>query len=96
MIFTDEQFKELSEFESNFVTAVHASYTRYIPKAKLERIAAIYEAVRGVRRPVDWTCSQCVIRLLSTVGNLYFADQLERDAVPAKKCNAKRQGHGDR
>lgn len=91
MIFTDEQFKELSEFEDNFVTAIHASYTRYIPKAKLERIAAIYEDVRGVRRTVDYCCSQCVIRLLSTVGNMYFADQQERaEAMPKGKSKGRK------
>lgn len=78
MIYTDEQFKELSEFEDNFFTAVNARYSRYIPKAKMERILAIYCEALNIERTIDFTCPQCVVGLLQKVGKMYYADKDER------------------
>lgn len=88
MIYTDEQFKELSEFEDNFFTAVNARYSRYIPKAKMERILAIYCEALNITRTIDFTCPQCVVGLLQKVGKLYYADKDEKintAGVKAKK-----------
>ena len=85
MIYTDEQFKELSEFEGNFFTALKGNYSRYIPKTKLERILAIYCEALNIRRTIDFTCPVCVVELLQKVGKMYYADKDERlNAVPEK------------
>lgn len=84
MIYTDEQFKELSEFEDNFFTAINGNYSRYIPKTKMERILAIYCEALNIHRTIDFTCPQCVVGLLQKVGKMYYADKDERANGRAK------------
>lgn len=73
--FTENEMKELSQWEQLFHTAVNASWASNPGRVALERIADIYEAATGQRISRNYSCGACVLRLLVDTGRLYFAQQ---------------------
>lgn len=81
MRLTDEQFQILSKYETQLRTAVKARWARFPGTAALHEIHRIQFEVTKRKTALNTSCSTCVLRLLTEVGTVYFADKAEREQV---------------
>ena len=88
MIYTEEQFTELAQYEDRFNTAVYMRYARALPPGALERIVTIHNAATGSRLRANGSCADCIKRVLRAVGVSYFTD---KDARRVAAQQAKRK-----
>lgn len=79
MRLTDEQFKTLSQYETQFRTAVKSRWARIPGTAALHEIHRIQFEVTKRKTALNTSCSTCVLRLLTDMGHIYFADKAERE-----------------
>lgn len=79
MRLTDEQFQILSQYETQFRTAVKARWARFPGTAALHEIHKIQFEVTKKKTALNTSCSTCVLRLLTDMGHIYFADKAERE-----------------
>lgn len=79
MRLTDEQFQILSRYELQFRTAVKSRWARFPGTAAMHQIHHIQTQVTGRKTALNTACSSCVLRLLTEMGNIYFADKAERE-----------------
>lgn len=79
MRLTDDQFIALSKYETQLRTAVKSRWARFPGTASLVEIHRIQEDVYGRKTSLNTSCSSCVLRLLTEMGNIYFADKEERE-----------------
>lgn len=79
MRLTDEQFQILSNYEIQFRTAVKARWARFPGTAALHQIHEIQREVTGRATSLNTSCSTCVLRLLTEMGNIYFAEKADRE-----------------
>ena len=79
MRLTDEQFQILSQYETQFRTAIKARWARNPGTAALYAIHVIQSEVTKKKNPLNTSCSTCVLRLLTDMGHIYFADKAERE-----------------
>lgn len=80
MRLTDEQFQILSQYETQFRTAVKARWARFPGTAALHEIHRIQFEVTKKKTALNTSCSTCVLRLLTDMGHIYFADKAERES----------------
>ena len=80
MRLTDKQFQTLSQYETQFRTAVKARWARFPGGAALHQIHKIQREVTGRATSLNTSCSTCVLRLLTEMGNIYFAGKAERES----------------
>ena len=80
MRLTDKQFQTLSQYETQFRTAVKARWARFPGSAALHQIHKIQREVTGRATSLNTSCSTCVLRLLTEMGNIYFAAKAERES----------------
>lgn len=69
---TKEDIQFLSEFESNFKTAINSNYSRNIVKSKLEKMLEIYKRVTGRNYSLCTHCTTSILTFLRLIGELYF------------------------
>lgn len=88
MIFSNEQFDTLSQWERNFNEVLDQRVCRNVGDRATQTIAQIWHSVKNtpVRR---YTCSQCRYNLLRQVATAYRADKAERMAIDAEKTEQK-------
>lgn len=79
MKLTDEQFQTLSQYETQFRTAVKARWARFPGTAALHVIHGIQYEVTKRKTALNTSCSTCILRLLTEMGHIYFADKAERE-----------------
>lgn len=79
MRLTDEQFQTLSKYEDQFRTAVKSRWARFPGTSAMHVIHNIKTQVTGHASRLNTSCSSCVLRLLTEMGNIYFADKAERE-----------------
>lgn len=78
MRLNDEQFETLSRYEEQFRTAVNSRWARFPGTSAMHVIHKIKTQVTGHASRLNTSCSSCVLRLLTEMGNIYFADKAER------------------
>lgn len=88
MIFSNEQFDTLSQWERNFNEVLDQRVCRNVGDRATATIAQIWHSVKStpVRR---YTCSQCRCNLLKQVAMAYRADKAERMAIDATETAQK-------
>ena len=79
MRLTDEQFQTLSKYEEQFRTAVRSRWARFPGTFAMHEIHNIKTQITGHASRLNTSCSTCVLRLLTEMGNIYFADKAERE-----------------
>ena len=79
MRLTDEQFQTLSKYEEQFRTAVKSRWARFPGTSAMHVIHNIKTQVTGHASRLNTSCSSCILRLLTEMGNIYFADKAERE-----------------
>ena len=81
MKLTQEEIATLSKWELNMRTAVRSKYLRHVGRMAIETMVPIYERATGYRVRVNSNCGACVLDFLQRIGNIYFADLEEIEAV---------------
>ena len=79
MKLTDEQFQTLSQYETQLRTAVRSRWARFPGTSAMVKIHKIHNEVFKRKTVLNSSCSSCVLRLLTEMGNIYFADKAERE-----------------
>ena len=69
---TQEELKFLSEYESNFKTAINSNYTRNVMKSALTKMVDIYQRETGKSYNLCPHCPTSVLAFLKVVGKMYF------------------------
>lgn len=69
---TQEDIKFLSEYESNFKTAINSNYTRNILKSPLLKMLDIYQRETGKTYNLCTHCTVSVLAFLKVIGKMYF------------------------
>ena len=72
-----QNIKYLKEYEQDMITALFHSYTRQIPTAVLMEIDRIYTEETGKTLRTNFSCSSCILKLMKSVGKLYFKDNMD-------------------
>ena len=72
-----QNIKYLKEYEQDMITSLFHSYTRQIPTAVLMEIDRIYTEETGKSLRINYTCSSCILKLMKSVGKLYFKDNID-------------------
>ena len=80
MKLTEEQYQLLSRYEEQFRTAVKSKWARFPGTAALHQIHSVYVQVTKRSMRLNTSCSTCSLRLLTEMGNIYFADKAERES----------------
>lgn len=81
MKLTDEQFQTLSQYETQLRTAVRSRWARFPGTSAMAKIHKIHNEVFKRKTVLNSSCSSCVLRLLTEIGTVYFADKTEREKV---------------
>lgn len=69
--------KYLKDYEADMITAIFHSYVRQIPTSNLMEIDRIYTEETGKVLSTKFACCNCILRLMTKVGVLYFKDNLD-------------------
>ena len=72
-----QNIKYLKEYEQDMITSLFHSYTRQIPTATLMEIDRIYTEETGKSLRINFSCSSCILKLMKSVGKLYFKDNID-------------------
>lgn len=81
MTLTDEQYQTLSKYETQFRTAVKAKWARFPGTAAMQEIHRIQMEVTKRKIALNTSCATCVLRMLTEMGHIFFADKAERERV---------------
>lgn len=79
MRLTDEQFQTLSQYETQLRTAVRSRWARFPGASAMVKIHKVHNEVFKRKTVLNSSCSSCVLRLLTEIGTVYFADKAERE-----------------
>lgn len=71
----------LIPFEQNFRTAIRSRWSRFPGSAALTIMHGIYVQVTGNNQRLNASCSTCILRLLTELGNIYFKDKEDREEI---------------
>ena len=69
---TKEDLKWLSQFETNFNTAINSNYSRNVLESQLRKMVSIYEKETGKKYPLCFHCSSSVLGFLKDMGKIYL------------------------
>ena len=69
--------KYLKDYETDMITAMFHSYCRQIPTATLMEIDRIYVEETGKTLSTNFSCSSCILKLMRSVGKLYFKENID-------------------
>ena len=78
--------KYLKDYETDMITSLFHSYCRQIPTATLMEIDRIYTEETGKTLNTNYSCSGCILKLMKSVGKLYFTENIDvlRDDLKEK------------
>ena len=73
-----QNIKYLKDYETDMITALFHSYIRQIPTATLMEIDRIYTEETGKSLRTNYSCSGCILKLMRSIGKLYFKENIDR------------------
>ena len=75
-----QNIKYLKDYETDMITALFHSYTRQLPQSTLIEMDRIYTEETGKTLKTNFSCSGCILKLMRSVGKLYFKENI--DSLP--------------
>lgn len=69
---TDEQYIELTGYETQLRSAAYSNFCRFITLDKKKRLSELYTAVMGKKSNMMNGCGSCALREMKELGLLYF------------------------
>lgn len=78
-------YKNLSQYEDRFYTAVYSDYVRNIGSRELTDLISTYNEITGNHLTIsNPSCGACVLRVFRTIGRYYY-DQKTANQKNTKK-----------
>ena len=74
----EENIKYLQNYEAEMITAFWYRYTRNLPLDTLKELDRIYKDETGKDLGTNYSCGNCILKLLSQCSRLYFKELPER------------------
>ena len=84
-----ENMKWLSQFESNFNTAIKSNYTRNILESQLRKMVEIYELSTGKKYSLCYHCSSSILAFLKVIGKIYLDQKGNEQELKTKELKNK-------
>ena len=84
-----ENMKWLSQFESNFNTAIRSNYTRNILESQLRKMVEIYELSTGKKYSLCYHCSSSILAFLKVIGKIYLDQKGNEQELKTKELKNK-------
>lgn len=81
--------KWLSQFESNFNTAIKSNYTRNILESQLRKMVEIYQLETGKQYRLCVHCTSSVLAFLKLIGKMYLDQKGNETALKDKELENK-------
>ncbi len=72
-----QNIKYLKDYEQDMITSLFHSYTRQIPQSTLIEMDRIYTEETGKTLRTNFSCSSCILKLMKSVGKLYFKENID-------------------
>lgn len=69
--------KYLKNFEKDMITSLFHQYCRQIPTATLMEIDRIYTEETGKTLKTNYSCSNCILKLMKAIGKVYFKENID-------------------
>lgn len=73
-----QNIKYLKDYEQDMITAIFHSYTRQLPQSTLIEMDRIYSEETGKTLKTNFSCSGCILKLVRSIGKLYFKENIDR------------------
>ena len=73
-----QNIKYLKDYETDMITSLFHSYTRQLPQSTLIEMDRIYTEETGKTLKTNFSCSGCILKLMKSVGKLYFKENIDR------------------
>lgn len=74
----DNNLEFLKTYEPEMITSFWYGYSRNLPVSILKEMDRIYEEETGKALSTNYSCGNCILRLLSGCSRLYFKELPER------------------
>lgn len=84
----DNNLEFLKTYEPEMITSFWYGYSRNLPVSILKEMDRIYEEETGKELNTNYSCGNCILRLLSGCSRLYFKelpDRVPENLVGRKK-----------
>lgn len=76
---TEEQYKELTEYETQLRTAAYSNFCRFITLERKQRLSELYAEIFKRKSNMMNGCGTCALREMKEMGLLYFKEKEIRD-----------------
>ena len=73
-----QNIKYLKDYETDMITSLFHSYTRQLPQSTLIEMDRIYTEETGKTLKTNFSCSGCILKLMRSIGKLYFKENIDR------------------
>lgn len=76
---TDEQYIELTEYETQLRSAAYGNFVRFVTLDKKKRLSQLYSEIFNKKSKMMNGCGTCALREMKEMGLLYFAEKEVRE-----------------
>lgn len=90
---TDEQYIELTEYETQLRSAAYGNFVRFVTIERKRRLSQLYSDIFNKKSKMLNGCGACALREMKEMGLLYFAEKeareiRDREGLEPKEDNA--------
>lgn len=76
---TDEQYIELTEYETQLRSAAYGNFVRFVTLDKKKRLSQLYSDILKKKSNMLNGCGTCALREMKELGLLYFSEKEVRE-----------------
>ena len=76
---TDEQYIELTEYETQLRSAAYSNFVRFVTIEKKRRLSELYSDIFNKKSKMLNGCGTCALREMKELGLLYFSEKEARE-----------------
>ena len=76
---TNEQFIELTEYESQLRSAAYNNFVRFITMDRKQKLSDLYSEIFNKKSKIMNGCGTCALREMKELAQLYFKEKEIRD-----------------
>lgn len=76
---TDEQYIELTEYETQLRSATYGNFVRFVTIERKRRLSQLYSDIFNKKSKMLNGCGTCALREMKEMGLLYFSEKEVRE-----------------
>ena len=76
---TDEQYIELTEYETQLRSAAYGNFVRFVTIERKRRLSQLYSDIFNKKSKMLNGCGTCALREMKEMGLLYFSEKEARE-----------------